>query len=299
MTEPSGQALYRSYSEFYSQAYGQYVTVQRNVGSLGVTLIEAAQTAGDWSDAPTPDLSIGWLVSKPVSLSFDLGAGRRKTVIHAGQMALTAPFAATSLQLFGAHVVRAMAVRYDKVASLGGERGDALPRNGDFGHLHADLLQDAALGQLLHALWTQTAVEAPHTGLLADGLMLQVLARLVELQGRAVTRHSGGLSARQLRQAQEALEELLPDEVSLAGVSALVHLSPAHFSRAFKVSTGLPPWRWLAERRIERAKTLLEDPSLSLTDVAQMVGYSGQSTFGEAFRRATGVTLGQYRRAMR
>lgn len=55
---------------------------------------------------------------------------------------------------------------------------------------------------------------------------------------------------------------------------------------------------WLAERRIARAKALLANPNLSLIDIAQMVGYSGQSTFGEAFRRATGVTPGRYRRGL-
>ncbi len=58
----------------------------------------------------------------------------------------------------------------------------------------------------------------------------------------------------------------------------------------------LPHWRWLAERRIERAKELLADIRLSLTDVAQTLGYSGQTTFGEAIRRATGMTPGRYRR---
>jgi transcriptional regulator GlxA family with amidase domain len=90
----------------------------------------------------------------------------------------------------------------------------------------------------------------------------------------------------------------LENQLSLADLAGEVGVSEAHLSRAFKVSTGMAPWRWLAVRRIERAKELLADPRLSLTDVAQITGYSGQSAFGEAFRRATGVAPGQYRRAL-
>jgi AraC-like DNA-binding protein len=121
--------------------------------------------------------------------------------------------------------------------------------------------------------------------------------RLLRVAERHDMRHAGGgLSPAKLRRAMDLLLGRLDGEVTLTELATELGTSTSHVSRAFKASTGLPPWRWLAERRIERAKELLAEPRLSLTDVVQMVGYTGQTTFGEAFRRATGMTPGQYRR---
>lgn len=110
---------------------------------------------------------------------------------------------------------------------------------------------------------------------------------------------TGGLAQWQLKRVQDAMEDRLECSVSLVELAAVAGLSPCHLSRAFKVSTGLSPMRWLSKRRIERAKELLRDPTLSLTIIAQMVGYTGQGPFGEAFRREVGLPPGQYRRQSR
>lgn len=108
---------------------------------------------------------------------------------------------------------------------------------------------------------------------------------------------SAGLAPWQLRRVTEAMEGQLDNDPGLTDLAALVGLSPSHLCRSFKVSTGLPPHAWLQQRRMQRARELLANPRLSLTDVAQMVGYSGQSAFGAAFRRSTGLTPSEYRRA--
>ena len=82
----------------------------------------------------------------------------------------------------------------------------------------------------------------------------------------------------------------LGDDVSLHQVAASVQLSTAHFSTAFKQSLGVAPHAWLRRQRIERAKTLFHDPSLDLTQIAMILGYANQSSFGVAFKRETGLT---------
>ena len=134
---------------------------------------------------------------------------------------------------------------------------------------------------------------------LGQDVAIQLLRRWSNLAGtRAPPRAATdvGLAPWQLRRACDRMADDLADEPSLAELASTVGLSPEHFCRAFRQSTGLPPHRWLAVRRIEEAQTLLLDLSLSLTDVAQMVGYAGQSAFGAAFRRATGWTPRAWRR---
>jgi AraC family transcriptional regulator len=58
---------------------------------------------------------------------------------------------------------------------------------------------------------------------------------------------------------------------------------------------GLAPHAWLRRQRIERAKTLLHDPNLDLTQIAMILGYANQSSFGVAFRRETGLAPMQWR----
>jgi len=75
-------------------------------------------------------------------------------------------------------------------------------------------------------------------------------------------------------------------------------LSPYHFCRAFKRSTGLPPHRYHATRRIERAKGMLAKRSMSVTEVGFALGFAQTSSFTAAFRRVTGTTPTEYQRTL-
>jgi AraC-like DNA-binding protein len=92
----------------------------------------------------------------------------------------------------------------------------------------------------------------------------------------------GGLPHWQQKKLTQYIEEHLADEVSLVSLAQLAQLSPYHFSRAFKQSFGMPPHQYLTSRRIERAKTLLAERKLSVTEIGFDVGFSG--SFTAAFR---------------
>jgi AraC family transcriptional regulator len=96
----------------------------------------------------------------------------------------------------------------------------------------------------------------------------------------------------------EFIEENLAENVSLAKLAQLIHLSPYHFCRAFKQSFGVPPHRYHTHLRIERAKALLANPSESVTAIGMAVGFSETSSFTAAFRRTSGMTPSDYRRSL-
>lgn len=72
-------------------------------------------------------------------------------------------------------------------------------------------------------------------------------------------------------------------------------MSPFHFTRLFKESTGLPPHRFVVGRRIDHAKELLSTDGASIAVIARVVGFRTPSHFTTVFRRSTGVTPGAYR----
>ncbi len=105
-----------------------------------------------------------------------------------------------------------------------------------------------------------------------------------------------GLAPWRLRRATEWLEAHLADEARLSDLAAAVGLSERHLCTAFRASTGRPPHRWLQERRVERAKELLEvTPARSVTEVALACGFTSSAHFATVFRKATGQTPSAWR----
>lgn len=292
----AAEPFYASHLDFYRQVYSHALRDVRPAGRTGAAMFTAEQTAGDWSDAASPDLVIGLLLKGQVEATIDVGAGQfRKSQTALGDIVVIPPHVGTTFLIGGDHRTCGLAMPYAQLLDLAGD-GSGLPPDGDFGRLHSGMLRDHILQDMVERLWREGASGSVHGSLWADGMLLQIVARLLYLAEPQARPAKGGLAPWQLRRLTDYLVAHLDQELSLSDLSRLVGLSAAHLSREFKASTGASPWRWLAERKIERAKALLSDPKLTLTEVAQMVGYAGQSTFGEAFRRGTGMTPGQYRR---
>ena len=105
-----------------------------------------------------------------------------------------------------------------------------------------------------------------------------------------------GLPAWQQKRVVEFIEEHLAEEISLAALAQLVDLSLYHFARAFTQSFGAPPHRYHMVRRMDRAKSLLQRPTLSVTEIGARIGFRETSSFTRAFRKFTGLTPTEYRR---
>jgi AraC family transcriptional regulator len=164
-----------------------------------------------------------------------------------------------------------------------------------------------AIGALSHpqieaailAIDSELANGAAGGRLLADSLanvMAVHLIRHLVPADRLAQRTRGGLPERKLRAALEYIEEHLDSELTLDAISAVAHLSPYHFARMFKTSTGLPPHQYVITRRVERAKRLLRDGGdLSLAQVAARSGFWDQGHFTRHFKRLVGVTPKRFR----
>ncbi len=106
---------------------------------------------------------------------------------------------------------------------------------------------------------------------------------------------SAGLAQATLRLVITYIEDHLAEDLSLSDIAAVVSLSPYHFARLFKQSTGLTPHRYVIQRRIERAKLLLSTTNWTLTTIAHAVGCASESHLALHFKRLTGLAPRHYR----
>ena len=153
---------------------------------------------------------------------------------------------------------------------------------------------------LLHELNEANVVGRLYADSLAPGLAIQLVRRYSSLQDVHVGH--GGMAPHKLRKAVALIDHHLSDEeegrVALRAVARAVRMSYFHFSRAFKQSMGMTATNYIAERRIERAKKMLEETEMPISEIALRSGFSSQSHFTTAFRRLAGATPKAFRAAL-
>lgn len=104
----------------------------------------------------------------------------------------------------------------------------------------------------------------------------------------------GGLTRLQLRTAMDYLHAHLGENIHLEDIARAAGMSPFHFSRRFRRSTGVPPHRYLVRLRVQRARELLLWANARLSDVAAQVGFYDQSHLATHFKLAFGITPSRF-----
>lgn len=119
-----------------------------------------------------------------------------------------------------------------------------------------------------------------------------------ELGGSRLTPR-GGLAPWQVRRIASHIETHLEAPMPVHTLAEIIDLSPSYFTRAFGVSFGCSPHRYVTERRIQRAQGLLLATGRPLTQIALECGFGDQSHFCRLFHAHVGQSPGAWRRARR
>ncbi len=112
---------------------------------------------------------------------------------------------------------------------------------------------------------------------------------------KAAREHTGGLSKRALKEVIDYIGDNIEKDLTLAEMAGVAHMSPYHFSRLFKESTGLTPHQYVIERRVQRAKELLCGSALPIAQIAFLCGFANQSHLNRHFKRLLGANPKAFR----
>lgn len=163
-------------------------------------------------------------------------------------------------------------------------------------------VDDQAVQGLVNALLPAFAAPAHASMLFVDHVGLALCTHVAVSYGAArpaPAPHPAGLAPWQLARAKEMIDAQLDGNLQVAEIAHACRLSPSYFTRAFKLSTGMPPYQWMVQRRIDKAMDLLRTTAMTLSDVALSCGFTDQSHFTRVFSRAVGMSPGRWRKSVR
>jgi AraC family transcriptional regulator len=160
-------------------------------------------------------------------------------------------------------------------------------------------VRDDLLTGMGHMLIREASSDLSGTRLYAESLGHQLCIHLLrnyfDLKF-AGTPPSGKLDHAKMRHVEDFIEEHLGDDLTLVSLATVAGVSASYFSHQFRNSLGVAPHQYLLQRRLERARTLLQDNRRSIAEIASATGFSDQSHLTRHFKRRFGVTPQGYRR---
>ena len=190
----------------------------------------------------------------------------------------------------------------ERFAHLAEHYGDARIRPDAVRYLAG--LDDSFIRHLGEAIHRELLEESSAGRMMVETASLALVARIAQAYGHdrpdgPRTSAPAPACPERIRRAIEYIRDNLHRELTVAELAEVACLSPFHFSRMFKLVTGRTPHAFVSAARLEEARRLLSRGAASLAEVAHRSGFSGQSAFSTAFKRAVGCTPGEYRRRSR
>ncbi|QKR99780.1 helix-turn-helix transcriptional regulator [Sphingomonas sp. CL5.1] len=230
-----------------------------------------------------------------VRVTTTVAGARRETTFYAGQLNLVPARAEVAVTTGDEVDCLHLYVSAGIVAEVAGElRGTAdvelVPRLG---------LQDQLLGGLVQACATEMHVPTKRSSAYVEHLSWALAAQLVQTcSDRVPAPHAafdGHIPLNKLRAVEEFVLTHLENDIGVADMARVAGYGPVRFGRLFRKAVGVPPYRYIQERRVEAVRNALYSPA-RLADIATATGFCNQEHMTRVFREFHGITPGRYRR---
>jgi AraC family transcriptional regulator len=161
-------------------------------------------------------------------------------------------------------------------------------------------VRDAELEALGWAMKREIETGSTSGPLYLDGLALAATSRIISRHSSEAlpeSKRRPRLEGRRLKRVLTLIEDELANGLTMERIASVAGVSASHMAALFRESAGIPVHRYVIERRIERACTLLRETNLPIADVAQAAGFAHQSHLARHMRQRRGVSPTAIRRA--
>jgi AraC family transcriptional regulator len=160
---------------------------------------------------------------------------------------------------------------------------------------------DAVLQHLAAVIGDTVIGQLPASRLFIEPVAQAIANRLIAINYHKSTPEAGKksphqLTGRQMQRIREFIDSNLDGDIRLETLASLCGRSTEYFVRLFKATTGMSPYQYVLNQRVEHAKMLLGDDTKKISDIALACGFTHQEHLTRMFRRFTGVTPARFRR---
>ena len=151
-------------------------------------------------------------------------------------------------------------------------------------------IEDARVATLVDLMRAEIEAGCPTGSTYAEALSLALASRVASLCATipGEQRSTPTLSSKQLGRIREHVDKHLSQELTIERLAALASMSPFHFARCFKQTTGMTPHQFVTRERVLRARELLTTEKRPIGEIAMELGFASQSHFSDVYRRITG-----------
>ncbi len=168
------------------------------------------------------------------------------------------------------------------------------------------LMVSRMIGEGLGSDWERAARKAYFETPVLDAERFEAVRQLLELfaqhlaeSGSRLVLETAEAEPKPVTHAKQFVQQHVEEPITLAQVLAHVHISRFYFCKLFKKATGMTLTEYIARVRVERAKSLLRDPSQRISEVVFAAGFGSIPQFNSVFKRHVGMAPSHYRASLR
>lgn len=159
-------------------------------------------------------------------------------------------------------------------------------------------IDDPRLRALIEALIAEAEAGGPNGNLFVDSLATALSVHYVSnyavIPHKEKEYYTKRLSIQQMKRVKEYMDSHVSCALTLDDIAHEMGMSKYYFSRLFKQAAGSTPYQFFISLRIEKARALLDQGKLSLTEIAHQLNFSDQSHFTRIFKKKYGISPRAY-----
>ncbi|MEM9794974.1 MAG: AraC family transcriptional regulator [Pseudomonadota bacterium] len=288
-----------AYLDFYATAYAPFHVERQVVGSLPVGLILSQQGSHETTSETEDAFFVGVALRNAVTHSrMDMGDGARPVINRPGIVICQPARSSARFEVEGDHTVVGMVAAQADLCRLIG--GDPARADAALARLGGRQIPDPDITGALRAMWVHAATEGLSGTLMIDGLLRQVVARLLVHAERGETAlRRLTLSPAEMRRVRERIEAALHGPITTAMLAAETGVPTFHFDHAFEAAMGVASAAFVTQCRLERAKRMLVEGDAPLDWIATACGFVSSAHMAARMSVQEATTPTAYRAAAR